>query len=248
LKDRNFVKKILGVGKNEIKTLRTCIHRRIYINPNLKKTVVDSFHKLYFFNPEKTLYNVLWLGVPTFKCPLDLWIFQEILFEVKPDVIIEAGTLYGGSALFLASMCDLMNHGKVLTIDIEAREGRPKHERITYLHGSSTSKQIIDQVHSFIQNGDKVLVDLDSDHYKQHVLEELRIYSRFVTKGSYIIVEDTNINGHPIRPEFGAGPMEALEAFLYENKDFAVDTGREKFMLTCNPKGYLKRISANDSS
>lgn len=108
--------------------------------------------------------------------------------------------------------------------------------------GSSTSRQIIDDVESLIKDGDKVMVELDSDHSKEHVLKELRIYSQFVTKGSYIIVEDTDLNGHPIRSDFGLGPMEAVEAFLRENKDFAVDTSREKFLLTFSPKGYLMRI------
>jgi len=245
LRERNFnVKNLLYVTKNEINTLRTLIHHRICINPKLEKSVVDGFHKLYYDEiVTRTWDNTFWLGVLTSKCPLDLWVFQEILFEVKPDVIIETGTGTGGSALFLASMCDLMNNGKVLTIDIEAEEASRKHARIAYLHGSSTSKQIIGQVKNFINDRDKVLVDLDSDHSMQHVLEELRIYSRFVTKGSYIIVEDTNMNGHPVCPEFGLGPMEAVEEFLKENKDFVVDKSREKFLLTFNPRGYLKRIA-----
>jgi len=85
------------------------------------------------------------------------------------------------------------------------------------------------------------MVILDSDHSKGHVLSELKIYSKFVTKGSYIIVEDTNINNHPVFPDFGPGPMEAVEEFLKENKDFSVDRSREKFYLTFNPKGFLQK-------
>jgi len=177
----------------------------------------------------------------TRKCPLDLWIYQEIIFEVKPDVMIECGTANGGSALFLASMCDLVNNGKVITIDIEDKEGRPTHKRIKYLLGSSTSIEVVEQVRKLISDKDKVMVILDSDHSKGHVLSELKIYSKFVTKGSYIIVEDTNINGHPVFSDFGPGPMEAVEEFLKENKDFSVDRSREKFYLTFNPKGFLQK-------
>jgi cephalosporin hydroxylase len=241
-----MIKRFLQLLTNEVKILRNLIHYRIYISPKQEKSIVSQFHKLYYdahiFG--KTWCNTFWLGIPTLKCPLDLWIYQEIIFEVKPDVIIECGTAHGGSALFLASVCDLVGNGKVITIDIEDKKGRPKHNRIKYLLGSSTSKEIVRKVRSLVKNGDKVMVVLDSDHHKEHVLNELRIYSNFVTKGSYIIVEDTNINGHPVYPEFGPGPMEAVEEFLREkNKDFVVDKTKEKFYLTFNPKGYLKRIN-----
>jgi cephalosporin hydroxylase len=236
--------KFLRRLKNEVMTLRKVIYHRIYISHKLEKNIVDQFHKFYYdahiFGG--TWANTYWLGVPTEKCPLDLWIYQEIIFEVKPDVIIECGTGGGGSALFLANMCDLVDNGRVISIDIEYREDRPKHERITYLIGSSTSEEIVRKVEGLIGEGDKVMVILDSDHHKEHVLKELKIYSKFVTKGSYLIVEDTNINGHPVAPDFGPGPMEAVEEFLKENKSFIIDKTREKFYLTFNPKGYLKRI------
>jgi cephalosporin hydroxylase len=239
----SVLKQLLRLTKNEVETLRRCIHHRFYINPRLKKSVINGFHKLYYDEiATETWHNTFWLGIHTAKCPLDLWVLQEAIFKVKPDIIIETGTGNGGSALFLASMCDLVNNGKVLTIDIEAKEGRPEHKRITYLVGSSTSQQIVHEVRSLIKDGDKVMVDLDSDHTEEHVLNELRIYSKLVTKGSYIIVEDTNLNGNPVYPDFGPGPMEAVQAFLKENKDFVVDKSKEKFLLTFNPKGYLIRI------
>jgi len=206
------------------------------------RNIVDQFHELYYNSHSRTWNNTFWLGVPVLKCPLDLWIYQEIIFEVKPDIIIECGTAYGGSALFLASICDLVNKGKVITIDIQDIPGRPPHNRIRYLIGSSVSKETIRRIEPLISEKDIVMVILDSDHRKEHVLEELRIYSNFVTIGSYIIVEDTNINGHPVYPDFGPGPMEAVEEFLKENRNFIIDESREKFFLTFNPKGYLKRI------
>lgn len=227
-----------------MKILRNLIYHRVYIAPKLEKSIVDQFHKLYYDSHifGKTWGNTFWMGIPIRKCPFDLWIYQEIIFKLKPDIIIECGTLYGGSVLFLASMCDLVDNGKVITIDIEDKEGRPKHKRIKYLLGSSTSEKIVKQVRKLISDKDKIMVILDSDHHKEHVLNELRIYSEFVTKGSYIIVEDTNINDHPVLPTFGPGPMEAVGEFLKENKEFIVDRSKEKFYLTFNPKGYLRKI------
>lgn len=172
---------------------------------------------------------------------MDLWIYQEIIFEVKPNIIIECGTAKGGSALFLVFVCDLVDNGRVITIDIEDRRERPRHSRIKYLLGSSVLEEIVGQVRKLISDKDKVMVILDSDHHKEHVLNELRIYSKLVTKGSYIIVEDTNINGHPVAHDFGPGPMEAVEEFLKENTNFVIDKSREKFYLTFNPRGYLKK-------
>jgi cephalosporin hydroxylase len=207
-----------------------------------KRRVVDDFHKLYYDLQGQTWDNTQWLGIGTLKCPFDLWTYQEILHEVKPDLIVETGTWGGGSALFLASICDLMNRGRVVTIDIKERTGRPQHPRITYLLGSSTSPEIVQRIRSTIGNDDRVLVILDSDHRKDHVVRELEIYSDLVTSGSYVIVEDSNVNGHPVDPAFGSGPMEALREFLSKDNRFMPDRTREKFLLTFNPNGYLRRI------
>jgi cephalosporin hydroxylase len=208
----------------------------------LQKNIVDNFHKLYYDSNQRTWSNTFWLGVSCQKCPLDLWIYQEIVFDVRPDIIIECGTAAGGSALYLASLCDLINKGRIITIDIKDRSDRAKHERITFLSGSSISEEIVRQVKEFISDRDRVIVILDSDHSKEHVLQELKIYSKLVTIGSYIIVEDTNLGGHPVESDFGPGPMEAVQEFLEENKDFDSDKTREKLYLTFNPNGYLKKI------
>lgn len=189
----------------------------------------------------RTWGNTFWLGFPIYKCPLDLWIYQEIIFEMKPDVIIECGTAHGGSALFLAFICDVINNGKIISIDVNHNPDRPQHKRINYLSGSSTSEEIVDQVRKLLSDHDKIMAILDSDHRKEHVLNELRIYSGFVSKGNYIIVEDTNLNGHPVYPTFGLGPMEAVEEFLREDNKFIIDRSREKFYLTFNPGGFLRR-------
>lgn len=185
--------------------------------------------------------NTYWMGQPIYKCPLDLFLYQEILFRVKPDVIVECGTNIGGSALFLAHMCDLLGAGKVITIDIVEIE-RPQHERITYLLGDTISPEIVNQVKQQISPEDVVLVILDSDHTEEHVFQELSLYNQLVTKGSYVIVEDTLVNGHPIMPAFGPGPMEAVQKFLLENDQFIIDSNQHKFFLTFNPKGYLLKV------
>lgn len=245
---RRIIRRLLLLAKGELILLRNVIHNRIYsriyISPKSEKIVVDQFHKLYYdsYMFDRSWDNTTWLGSRAMKCPLDLWIYQEMISELKPNVIIECGTDTGGSALYLANICDLINNGKVITIDIEDRKSKPKHARITYLVGSSTSEEIVEKVKGMIGKDDKVMVILDSDHSKEHVINELRIYTKFVTKGSYIIVEDTNLNGHPISPDFGPGPMEAVEEFFKENKEFVIDKKREKFYLTFNPNGYLKRV------
>lgn len=211
-------------------------------NADEKQEIINQFHRLYYNDSRQTWENTFWMGVPAQKCPLDLWIYQEIIYELKPDVIIETGTASGGSVLFLASICDMINNGKVITIDIEDKKGRPEHERIKYLLGSSTSEESIKQIKKIISSKDKVMVILDSDHSKDHILNELRIYSEFVNMGSYIIVEDTNVNGHPVFQNHGPGPMEAVEEFLNENNDFEIDKTKEKFYFTFNPYGYLKKI------
>jgi len=174
------------------------------------------------------------------KCPLDLWIYQEILFENKPDFIVETGTYQGGSAMFLATMLELLGKGKVITIDISQSETRPRHPRIIYLTGSSTDRDLFDRVRGVVE-GASVMVILDSDHSKQHVLDELNLYSQIVTPSQYLIVEDTNINGNPVYDDFGPGPFEAVEEFLRDNRSFVVDENRERFMLTMNPGGYLRK-------
>jgi len=209
----------------------------------IRALIVRSFHHVYYSADQyKAWRENYWLGTRTLKCPLDLWIYQEIIQDTQPDVIIESGTFQGGTTMFLASICELMGNGKIVSIDIQNREDRPIQERITYLTGSSLAPEIIDCIRTFISPTDSVMVVLDSDHHRDHVLAELELYSPFVSLDNYLIVEDTNINGHPVYPGFGPGPMEAVEAFLDATDDFVVDAGREKFYLTFNPHGYLRRI------
>ncbi len=218
------------------------VSRIVKRNSFLKQRAIDLFENIYYDSPKSTWDNTTWLGVPCKKYPTDLWIYQEILFEKRPDVIIETGTLCGGSALYLASLLDLIGHGRVISIDLEFREGRPSHERITYITGSSTAPQTISQLQPLLRDTETRMVILDSDHRQSHVEEELRVYSQYVTPGQYLIVEDSAINGHPVFAKFGPGPFEAIESFLKSTNDFKVDTSKEKLFLSANHNGNLLRV------
>jgi cephalosporin hydroxylase len=222
------------------RVLRGIIRRRFSVGLTTEAAVVKSFHRVYHGAARRTWLNTYWLGIPIQKCPLDLWVYQEIIFGLRPDLIIECGTASGGSALYMASMLDIIGVGEVITIDLQDATGKPEHRRVKYLVGSTTSEEVVASVGKVVDGKQTVMVILDSDHHKEHVLNELRTYSRFVTKGSYLIVEDTVI-GHPVMRDFGDGPMEAVGQFLEENADFAVDKTKEKFYLSFNPGGYLVR-------
>ena len=235
---------------NKLRTLlsdlREILYHKAYYGKKLEGDIIKQFHALYYNSHlwQKGYRNTFWLGYPVLKCPLDLWIYQEILFDLKPDIIIECGTAYGGSALYLASMCDHIGNGKILTIDLEQpliapNKKLPTHDRIHYLSGSSTSDKIKNQLSDLVSTEDKVMVILDSDHSKDHVLNEMLIYSKLVTKGQYMIVEDTNVNGQPVLPFHGPGPMEAVNEFLSQNSDFTIDSSKDKFLLSFNPRGYI---------
>lgn len=209
-----------------------------------EQQIVDDFHKLYYSKRDKlpVWKNTYFLGYQTLKYPQDLWIYQEILYENRPDIIIETGTRLGGSALYLALLCDVYQVGKIISVDIKNWGHLPNHPRITFLQGSSIDKEIISNIKSSISPADKVMVILDSDHSKEHVLQELAIYADLVTSGQYLIVEDSNVNGHPVYSEHGPGPMEAIAAFLQNNQYFKIDKSREKFWVTASPNGFLKKV------
>ena len=205
-----------------------------------ERALCDRFHKLYY--DTGVWKRTQWLATPVQKLPLDLWLFQELIVELRPDLLIETGTLKGGSALFYATVMDALVHGRIVTVDIEADEARPAHPRVDYITGSSTDPRIIDRVRARAEEAETVMVILDSDHTKDHVLGELQAYAPLVTHGSVLIVEDTDVNGHPVLPEYGPGPMEAVREFLAATSDFMLDRELERrFLVTFHPRGYLRR-------
>lgn len=211
-------------------------------SPAFQRALVDQFHRLYYHSEEQTWRNTRYRGITTWKCPLDLWVYQEIIHEVQPDLIVETGTAYGGSALYLADLCETLGHGRVVTVDNRDRAGDVEHPRLTKVIGSSSDLEVRNLVERDIEPNGSVIVILDSDHSAQHVRAELDLWSDLVTVGSYLIVEDTNLNGRPVYPSFGPGPGEAVDSFLLTRDDFEVDVSREKLFLTWNPGGYLRRL------
>lgn len=209
--------------------------------------IVKAFHELYYANGSQTWSNTKWLGYDVLKCPLDAWIYQEIIFENKPDFIIETGTMHGGGTLFFASICDLINHGTIISIDTDNTnhfEKLPKHKRIRYITGSSIDDDTVRQVKDFISldsTSSTSMAILDSDHRKEHVIQEMKIYGQIVSVENYLIVEDTNLDTY-CKTGF-AGPLMAVEQFLKEFKNFEIDKSKGKFYLSFNPNGYLKKIS-----
>lgn len=202
-------------------------------------------------------YHFRWFGRPIIQWPQDIVAMQEIIWSVKPDLIIEAGIAHGGSLIFYASMLELLGRGKVVGVDIEIRPhnkkaiyAHPMHKRITLIEGSSIDNGVISKVAKIAKKYKKVLVTLDSMHTHDHVLKELHAYSRFVSKGSYLVIFDTAIEDFPKgyfrdRPwDKGNNPKTAVAGFLLSNKNFIVDqTIDQKLLLTTNPGGYLKRIA-----
>jgi cephalosporin hydroxylase len=191
------------------------------------------------------MLTVRWLGEPIRQYPLDAWVIQEVIGELKPDIIVEGGTYFGGSAYFLACLCDLLNHGEVISIDIAARRTLP-HPRVTYLHGSTIDPKIVGLVAKRMQQAkaERILVVLDDNHYAEHVRQELEIYSPLVPVGSYIHVQDGNWDELPCFRGLGAGPMVAAKSFLKENSKFIRDLEVEfRYVMTDHPYGWLKRIA-----
>ena len=207
-------------------------------------------------------YNFSWLGRPIIQYPQDMIALQEIIWEVKPDMIIETGIAHGGSLIFSASMltlleaCGEIEDGKVLGIDIDIREhnkkaieAHPMSKKITMFQGSSIDEEMIQKVHEFAKKGKKMLIILDSNHTHEHVLAELKAYAPLVSIGSYCCVFDTLIEdmpegSFPNRPwEKGNNPKTAVWEYLKENDNFVIDKDIEnKLLVTVAPDGYLKRI------
>lgn len=206
-----------------------------------RSDVPGRFHNLYYTRSRRTWESTKWFGHRMLKCPFDLWMYQELIVRLHPDLIVETGTFEGASAFYYASLLDLLGHGEIVTVDIEERANRPQHPRITYLAGSSTDEKVVEQVHGKSQDKSIVMVILDSDHTEPHVRRELDLYSPLVTPGSYLVVEDTNVNGHPVFPEFGPGPMEAVVDFLAMTDEFEVDSDMERHLMSFNPNGWLRR-------
>jgi cephalosporin hydroxylase len=211
-----------------------------------RNNITEKFEQTYY-NSLVWLTSTSWLGVPSEQTPTDNWSMQEIITEIRPDYIIETGTANGGTTLFYATVLSNVNpDGKVITVDVDPKVDRASKlpvwkQNVEVIVGSSVDPKVTDHIAQEV-SGKKVLVTLDSLHTHDHVLREMEIYSKLVSPGSYLVVQDTNINGHPVYPGWGAGPMEAVEDFMKAHDNFVADRSREKFLLTDYPKGWLKRV------
>jgi cephalosporin hydroxylase len=183
-----------------------------------------------------------WLGNPVWQNLFDLWTIQETLCEIRPSLLIECGTNRGGSSYFFASLFDLMGHGRVITIDLEKMHDLA-HRRVTYLLGSSVGSEVIDEVaREAAAASGPVMVLLDSDHSAAHVRQEMESYHRFVTPGSFLMVQDGVIDTLPLFAGGRPGPLKAIESFLKVHPEFEVDTQRcARYLITHCPKGWLRR-------
>ena len=208
--------------------------------------------------PHNYTYNFTWLGRPVIQFPQDLAALQEIIWETKPDLIIETGIAHGGSLIFHASMLQLLgNSGRVLGIDIDIRahnraeiEAHPMFDRIDMIQGSSIDDAIAQQAREAAANARRVMVVLDSNHTHEHVLRELELYAPLVTNGCYLVVADTLIEDMPAgsfpnRPwDKGDNPATAVDAFLKITHRFEIDTAKDaKLQISVAPGGYLKCVA-----
>jgi cephalosporin hydroxylase len=224
-------------------------YRKMMDQRHLGIPQAQELELMKLFHETPISMNLWFHNVRVIKNPLDLWMMQQIIYEQRPDFIVETGTWRGGSALYWASLLDGMGleNSRVLTVDLqdltqEAASHPLWKKYVEFYLGSSTDPAVVSQI-ARRAKGRKTIVTLDSNHVMLHVLRELRAYSPMVNRGSYLIVEDTHLDGIPTHPEEGAGPMAATLRFLREggSQNFEQDLGREAMVMTFNPGGWLRR-------
>ncbi|MGC9973667.1 MAG: CmcI family methyltransferase [Bryobacteraceae bacterium] len=217
--------------------------RRLQIPPAKEQELMKLFLQLPVWQ------DLRFQNIKVAKNPLDLWMMQQILYEVQPDFVVETGTGQGGSALYWASALNSMGleRSRVLTVDTRnLAADASKHflwkKYVEFVQGNSTDLETASRIAERVR-GRKTVVTLDSDHAMEHVLQELRMYAPLVSRGSYLVVQATNLDGVPAQPGSGPGPYEAVRRFLVESggKEFEKDLSREMMVLTFNPGGWLRR-------
>lgn len=230
------VKKLFDLNKNDIS---------FYLDMTIREWLNYHFyyiHQGYRYNfPE---LQQKWLGKIIIKDPLDCWVQQELIYQTKPDIIIEIGVAFGGSAYYYATLLDLIkNEGKVIGIDITLNRLMDiNHPRIEFIENSSIDEDFVDKLYERFKDKN-VMVVLDSNHEKDHVLKEIQLYSKFIKKDNYLIVEDGIFGPLNLFPVPIDGPLEAIDEFIRNNDDFIIDKKIfEKYIITHCPNGYLRRI------
>jgi O-methyltransferase len=195
---------------------------------------------------EQIMHATHWMGVPMRKNPLDAWVYQEIVHAVRPDVLVEIGSYVGGSTLFFAHLMDVLGHGEVISVEVRRDRYRVEHPRISEVTGDSLDPEVVAEVARRCE-GHRAMVVHDGDHSRATVLADLRAYAGLVPVGSYVVVEDGTVDqfpvGSPLHPKkFAEGPLLAVEDFLREDDRFEIDRSMERYLVTWNPSGYLRRV------
>lgn len=198
---------------------------------------------LLYHQREIVLDKCRWMGVPALKNPLDAWIYQEILYETRPEVVVEIGSAAGGGTLYLAHLMDIVSHGLVVSVDMDRSNYVVEHDRIVEVTGRSDDPRVVESVAAQCA-GKRVMVIHDADHSKDQVLKDLSLYAPFVSVGCYLVIEDGIVDLFRAHDGLGwrrEGPLAATRQFLRENEDFKSDLHRERYLMTYNPRGFLIR-------
>jgi cephalosporin hydroxylase len=241
------------------------------LEPKIKVNSANGSRELDIYTPEgfaalsnlftrsgwqqKISYEPTWLGIPIIQTPEDIVMMQELIWKVRPDVVIECGVAHGGALVLYASILDLIGKGRVIGVDVEIRkynrlalQSHPLSRRFTLLEGSSVDPATVDQLRDMIQPDEKVLVTLDSNHSAAHVAKELEMYAPMVTPDSYLVVFDGVMQVLTDAPGGSPGwdkdnPWQAVQGFLDRNDEFEVDPYYNRLKVTYCPGGFLKRVT-----
>ncbi len=238
-----FVGSLLGVRR--LLAHATSAVRGRFVARLTSRDVSDAYHRWYYETGVQ--FRLSWEGVPTLKSVQDLWLYQDIIWNLRPSVVLEFGAHRGGSALWFARVLDAVGSGRVITVELDPSrvEARVRsHPRVHVRGGRSTDPGILHELGQLrASDPEPWFVILDSDHAFENVLSELEGVTPLLRRGDYVIVEDSNINGHPVLPGWGPGPFEAIAEFERRYPDaYDHDLERERmFGWTMAPNGFLVR-------